>query len=227
MAIAFVARLFSSIASPQAADVAIDDFYGRWAGEEIAKTETGNDTERQALGLEVIVRAHPARFQLYWSTARVVLGRADRQSFAMLLFAPTVQIGSWRATFSADGSTRKGRARAEMNDRTLQVFNRATNVTGDTELQIYERTLSRDGMDLHFTRFDNDELVRVVQGRLVSVERVPGETTAWCSGVGPSRRHSLRFEHRSGVLYVAFSIFSRHHNGRHFIWPLHLERSRP
>ena len=42
LALAFVAGLFSAIASAQAANVAIDDFYGRWVGEGIAKTETGN-----------------------------------------------------------------------------------------------------------------------------------------------------------------------------------------
>ena len=180
LAFAFIAGLFAAIASAHAADVAIDDFYGRWVGEGIAETETGNDTERQIRGLEVIVRAHPTGFQLCWSTTRVVVGGPDRQSFAMMLFAPTEPAGSWKATFSADGSAREGSARAELKERTLRVFNRATNDNGDTELQIYERTLSRGGMDLHFTRFDNDELVRVVQGRLKSVDRVTGETTPWC-----------------------------------------------
>jgi len=98
----------------------------------------------------------------------------------MMPFAPTEPAGSWKATFSADGSAREGSARAELKDKTLRVFNRATNENGDTELQIYERTLSRGGMDLHFTRFDNDELVRVVQGRLRSVEQADSGSTQWC-----------------------------------------------
>ena len=42
LALAFVSGLFSAIAAAQASDVAIDDPYGRWVGEGIAKTETGN-----------------------------------------------------------------------------------------------------------------------------------------------------------------------------------------
>jgi hypothetical protein len=42
VAFAFVAGLIFAIASAQTADVDIDDFYGRWVGEGIAKTETGN-----------------------------------------------------------------------------------------------------------------------------------------------------------------------------------------
>jgi len=108
------------------------------------------------------------------------VGRPDRQTFAMMLFAPTDAAGSWKAVFSADGSATEASARAELRDGTLRVFNRATKENGDAELQIYERRLSRGGMDLHFTRFDNDELVRVVQGRLERVERASGEASPWC-----------------------------------------------
>ena len=102
LALAFTVGLFVVIGSAHAADVAIDDFYGRWVGEGIAETETGGDTERQVRGLEVIVRAHPTGFQLCWSTTRVVVGGPDRQIFAMMLFAPTEPAGSWKATCSAD-----------------------------------------------------------------------------------------------------------------------------
>jgi hypothetical protein len=40
--LAFVAGLFSVIASAQAADLAIDEFYGRWVVEGIAKIVIGN-----------------------------------------------------------------------------------------------------------------------------------------------------------------------------------------
>jgi hypothetical protein len=42
LALAFGVGLFSTIPSAQAADVALDDFYGCWVGEGIAKTETVN-----------------------------------------------------------------------------------------------------------------------------------------------------------------------------------------
>jgi len=180
LACALLVGLFAITTPAYAEGEVIDDFYGRWVGQGIAETEVGADTERQVRGLEVIVRAHPIGFQLCWSTTRVVIGGPDRQTFAMMLFAPTNTPQSWTATFSADGSAREGSARAELKDGTLRVFNRATKENGESELQIYERRLTRGGMDLHFTRFDDDELVRVVQGRLVRVAQKPGEAPAWC-----------------------------------------------
>jgi len=180
LALALLVGLFAGIPPAFASGEAIDDFFGRWVGQGIAETEVGQDTERQVRGLEVIVRDHPTGFQLCWSTTRIKIGRPDRQTFAMMIFAPTDTAGSWKAVFSADGSATEGSARAELRDGTLRVFNRATKENGDAELQIYERRLSRGGMDLHFTRFDNDELVRVVQGRLERVERAAGADAPWC-----------------------------------------------
>ena len=116
-----------------------------------------------------------------WSTTRVIVGKPDRQTFAMMLFAPTEATDSWKATFSADGSASEASARAELKEGILRVFNRATDENGDTELQIYERSLTRGGMDLHFTRFDSDELVRVVQGRLEAATiQSTGASPSWC-----------------------------------------------
>ena len=179
----FIAAVLVAIlatVSAQAAEVGVKDFYGRWLGEGIAETEIGEDTERELRGLEVIIRDHPSGFQLCWSTIRVTPGRPDRQSFAMMLFAPTGEPGSWKAIFSADGSASQGSARAELKDQTLRVFNRAVREDGKIELQIYERSLTRGGMDLHFTRFDDDHLVRVVQGRLEPAAQNSSNSASWC-----------------------------------------------
>lgn len=164
----------------QAGETTVQNFFGRWVGEGIAETEVGEDTERELRGLEVIVRDHPAGFQLCWSTLRLVADGPDRQSFAMMLFAPGDAPGAWRAIFSADGSASAASAWAELEDETLRVFNRATNEDGEEELQVYERRLSNGGMELHFTRFDDGRLARVVQGRLEPVARQSGDAASWC-----------------------------------------------
>ena len=162
------------------AEMRIQDFYGRWVGEGIAETETGEATERQSRGLEVIVRDHPVGFQLCWSTIRREPDAPDRQSFAMMLFAPTGAPGKWTATFAGDGSAAEAHADASLDGDTLRVTNRATNEAGETEVQIYERSLRRGGMDLYFSRYDDDLLARTVQGRLEPAERKPGESAPWC-----------------------------------------------
>lgn len=163
-----------------AAEIRIDDFFGRWLGEGVAETEVGEATERQSRGLEVIVRDHPVGFQLCWSTTRHRAGESGRQTFAMMLFAPGAAPGTWKAVFSADGSETSAQADAVLEDDTLRVTNRATNEAGETEVQIYDRSLRRGGMDLHFTRFDDGRLVRIVQGRLESAQRRDGDNAPWC-----------------------------------------------
>lgn len=164
----------------QAAEADLQPFFGRWVGEGIAETEVGDDTERELRGLEVIVRDHPTGFQLCWSTLRVMADGPDRQSFAMMLFAPGDAPHTWHAVFSADGSASNARARAELENETLRVFNRATNESGKEELQIYERRLSNGGMELHFARFDDGRLARVVQGRLEPAPRKSSDAAPWC-----------------------------------------------
>jgi len=175
-----VAVLAFQVTPALAAEVGLSDFYGRWVGEGVAETEVGEDTERQSRGLEVIVRAHPVGFQLCWSTIRREPGEPDRQSFAMMLFEPTAQHGHWTATFSADGSASLASADAVLNGDTIRVTNRATNENGETEVQVYERSLRRGAMELYFTRHDDGRLARIVQGRLEPVTRRPGEPAPWC-----------------------------------------------
>ena len=66
------------------------------------------------------------------------------------------------------------------SDNTLRVTNRATNEAGETEVQVYERSLRQGGMDLYFTRYDDDRLARIVQGRLERASLSPGEPAPWC-----------------------------------------------
>ena len=96
--------LLLATSTARAADAEISDFFGRWVGDGVAETETGDDTERQSRGLEVIVRAHPVGFQLCWSTIRREPGKPDRRSFAMMLFSPEGTEENWVAIFAADGS---------------------------------------------------------------------------------------------------------------------------
>ncbi len=172
--------LLLATSGARAADAEIRDFYGGWVGEGIAETETGEDTERQSRGLEVIVRAHPVGFQLCWSTIRREPGEPDRRSFAMMLFSPEDADGNWVAIFAADGSETRATASARLQGDTLRVANRATNEAGETEVQVYERSLRRGGMDLYFTRHDAGRLARIVQGRLERADRQPGEPSPWC-----------------------------------------------
>lgn len=158
----------------------LSEFFGRWLGEGVAETEVGDATERQSRGLEVIVRNHSVGFQLCWSTTRRERDGNNRKTFAMMLFAPSAQGEGWAAVFSADGSETASMANAVLDGDTLRVTNRATNERGETEVQVYERSLRRGGMDLHFTRFDNGRLARTVQGRLEKADRAPGDAAPWC-----------------------------------------------
>jgi hypothetical protein len=60
---------------------------------------------------------------------------------------------------------------------TLTVTSHAIDERGNSELQVYNRTLRRGAMELLFARFNNEELRRTVQGNL---RKATAAARPWC-----------------------------------------------
>lgn len=160
-----VVILLGVLAAPAVRAAKLSDFYGYWVGTGVAETEVGEDSARQQRDLEVILREHPRGFQLCWATVRRTSGRPARETLSMFLFEPTDE-GSWRAFFTGESSAVRHTAWAVIKGDTLTVSSHVVDEAGNSELQVYNRTLRKGAMELLFARFTNDELQRTVQGNL-------------------------------------------------------------
>jgi hypothetical protein len=94
----------------------------------------------------------------------------------MFLFEPS-GTDAWRAFFTGDTSAVAHTAWAVLKGDTMTVTSHAIDERGNSELQVYNRTLRRGAMELLFARFNNEELRRTVQGNL---RKATAAARPWC-----------------------------------------------
>lgn len=172
----FVAGLFligcsvATVSQLSATDATLARFFGEYEGRGMQPAEEPLSPR----DLSVSIRPHDEGFTLDWTT---VIGRSDgprRQSYS-IDFSPTNRAGIFasamrRDTFGhsepLDPLNGDPYVWARIAGDTLTVDALLITDDGGYEMQVYERTLTPDGMDLRFSRDRNGREMKTITGTL-------------------------------------------------------------
>lgn len=157
-------------------DKPIEAFFGSYEG--TAVVDEGGGLSRRDLRVEIV----PARkgFHLTWKTVIHRSGRREKTRESSFEFRPSGREGIFVSAVRKDMfgnrvplDPLKGESFlwAKIVRDTLSVYAMVINDDGDIELQVYDRTLTDDGMELKFSRFSGGWLKKAIIARL---DRVGG-----------------------------------------------------
>ncbi len=153
----------------------LEPFFGEYAGESLTASE--NDWVQKRDMNVSISRYKKNGFTVAWTTATYKPdGRVKRKAYT-LNFQPSSREGIYEAAARAnlfggfeplDPMQGDPYAWATVVGRTLTVLVMLINEEGSFEIQVYERTLTDEGMDLKFSRvYDGPAPLPDVHGKLV------------------------------------------------------------
>ncbi len=163
----FVALLLAFPA--MAKDASINAFFGQWRGNALSESDGSVYFQVTARDLDVQVAGADNGFTITWNTIQRQKGStADPTAVNKSTTKAFVSAGRpnlWRATDTVD-PMQGVYAWANIRNNTLTIGD-----DGAFELQIYERTLTGEGMTLRFARHRDGEQVRTAKGRMVKIAR--------------------------------------------------------
>jgi hypothetical protein len=153
-----------------AADRKIEDFYGAYLGhgaEEAVSETSSADKQKQTRYSQVIIRpAGENGFSIEWSTLKLkgddIPSQADTKTYVET-FRGTDKPGFFRDVTSGDPNLFQDAAWATINGDTLSIVQVSVAPDGNYFVTHYDRTLTSQGMDVRFTRFENSRIVRAVK----------------------------------------------------------------
>ncbi len=174
-ALTLVVIVAGSIPGRALAEATIDNFFGTYVGSGLAKRDDGSTEERD---MDVAISPYKQNgFTLSWitvirdeagtRTGPDVKRRAVEEDFISSPDQPGVYIsapegGLFSATELANPLVGDPFRWASLRDGTLTVYSAGIDERGGSEIQIYHRTLTDDGLDVSFVRLaDEDVKVRV------------------------------------------------------------------
>ncbi|MBL8660113.1 MAG: hypothetical protein JNM75_10210 [Rhodospirillales bacterium] len=157
------------------ANAGIDAFFGTYRGHAPA----GADTRAAPRDLSVTIEpAADSGFVVSWTTiARGAEGRETAKSYT-IAFRPTQRPGVYRSAMRAnvfgervplDPFSGDPFFWARLSGSTLSVFALIISDDGGYDLQIYDRTLGENGLDLVFSRWIDRQQVAEVRAQLTRV----------------------------------------------------------
>jgi hypothetical protein len=165
--------IFPAVSAGAANAVGIEAFYGRYTGQAISTMEEG--ISKRDLSVRII-DAGKGSFTLDWITfTRKEDGRRKRKSYS-ITFRPTKRGNVYGSAMRSDkfGNAMpldplKGEPYvwARIQDKTLTVHALHITEDGGYEMQVYDRTLTDDGLQLRFSRVNNGEQLKLITGTLV------------------------------------------------------------
>ncbi|MBM3488905.1 MAG: hypothetical protein FJX68_00410 [Alphaproteobacteria bacterium] len=169
-----LALLLACAGSAAAADLPLGAFYGKWQGSALSESQISSYFRLSSRDIGVEIRAAGEGFTLTWNT--VLRQRGDPRSPTeelrsnTLTFVPARRPGLWVGQGNAD-PVQGGRPFfwAYVQDNTLVVQSLQVADDGGSELQVYRRTLTGNGMELEFTRTLDGEAARRAKGRLIKL----------------------------------------------------------
>ncbi len=165
LAIAFMSPAFGSLQA--GTDIPIDEFFGSYKGSSIS--ENGEGLSARDIG--VVIRARERGFTLAWSTiTHKANGKTKNKQYSIdftstgrkSIYASAMKTNKFGARVPLDPLKGEPYVWARIEDNTLTVYALLITDEGDYEMQTYNRTLTRDGMELEFLRiFDGKKLKRI------------------------------------------------------------------
>ncbi len=169
-AVAVLAALLAGGAARAGEDLAIEAFAGQFVGTGIAENERSGNLALTLRDLDVRIAPEDGGFALSWTTVvRADDGSDVKRKAGAIYFVPTDQAGVFRAAIDMDPLAGLPFVWARIRGQTLTVHSLLVDNDGSYEIQTYDRTLTRAGMDLKFTRVRDGTPMRTVTGKLAKV----------------------------------------------------------
>lgn len=171
--------LLASLSGPwpaMARDRSIDAFFGTYEGSSISPLAKGVSTRDMKVSIAPTKRG----FNVTWNTiTRKADGRSKVKTYS-IDFEPTAR----EDVFGSEMRRNKFGDRvpldplkgepyvwARITGSTLTVYSLHITADGSYEMQVYNRTLSEQGLKVKFTRFSEGEPMKVITGTLAKVDR--------------------------------------------------------
>lgn len=153
-----------------AAERKIDDFYGAYLGHgtEEALGQASDSQEKQTRFSQVIIKPASSEggFSIEWSTLKLkgddIPREADTKTYTQT-FRATDKPTMFRDITSGDPNLMQDASWAVINGDTLSIVQVSVASDGSYFITHYDRTLTANGMDVRFTRFENSRIVRAVK----------------------------------------------------------------
>ncbi len=177
-ALLLVVTLMAGSAAHQvrAEGVPIEAFFGRYTGQAISSTEDG--LSKRDLNVR-IKDAGGGRFTVDWMTfTRKSDGRRKRKSYSITfratpredIFASAMGRDMFGNAVPLDPMKGDPYVWARIKGKTLTVYALIVTDEGGYEMQVYDRTLTEQGLDLRFERFRDGQKLRLITGTLVKFD---------------------------------------------------------
>lgn len=167
--------LLAGLAVPaHAADRNIKDFFGAYLGHGSEEPIAGPDhseTHKQTRFSQVIIKpAADNGFTIEWSTLKLKgddIPKTAETKTHVETFRATEKPNVFRDVTSAEPGLFQDVAWAVVNGDTLSIVKVAVSPDGNYFVSHYDRTLTKEGMEARFTRFENSRVVRAVKLNLL------------------------------------------------------------
>lgn len=153
-----------------AAERKLEEFFGAYLGhgtEETVNAAASADKETHTRFSQVIIRpAAENGFSIEWSTLKLkgddIPREADTKTY-LETFRSTDKPNFYRDITSGDPNLYQDTAWSVINGDTLSTVQISVAPDGNYFVTHYDRTLTKEGMDIRFTRFENSRIVRAVK----------------------------------------------------------------
>lgn len=168
--------MWAAMTPASAAERAIEDFFGEYAGRSV--THSGKGVT--ARDINVVIEKVKRGFSIDWAT---VSGRADgtmkKKSYS-IQFRKTKRANIFKSAMRKDVfgglapmNPMKGDPYvwARIHDDTLSVYAMHIIEDGTYEMQVYHRTLTKSGMDLKFSRYREGQALKDITGTLKKISK--------------------------------------------------------
>jgi hypothetical protein len=160
-----------------AAETSIEAFYGKYTGQ--AVTSGGDEVSKRDLSV-IIKPAGKGKFTIDWITfSRSASGERKRKEYS-ISFKPSDRAGDFASAMkknlfgkSVPLDPIKGEPYvwARIHGKTLTVHAMRVTDDGGYEMQVYDRTLTADGMDLKFSRVRDGKILKQITGSLLKFSK--------------------------------------------------------
>jgi hypothetical protein len=176
LSILFILAFLSGPWPAMARDRSIEAFFGTYEGTSISTNGDGLSTRDMKVSISPTNRG----FNVTWNTiTRKADGQTKRKTYS-IDFEPTPRADIFGSEMRRNKfgdrvpfDPLKGEPYvwARITGSTLTVYSLHITADGSYDMQVYNRTLSDQGMNVRFTRFSEGEPMRVVTGTLARVDR--------------------------------------------------------
>ncbi|MBK8175792.1 MAG: hypothetical protein IPK66_11160 [Rhodospirillales bacterium] len=171
-----VLGIFASGPCARSGESPAQAFFGHYDGKAIL-VDDGETTMRD---LAVTIEPSSEGFSVGWTTVSKTKDGKEKRKTYVIAFEPSVRPGIFRSAMRTDlfgnrvpHDPMKGEPYVwcRINGRTLSLYALVIDDDGGYDLQVYDRTLTDDGLDLHFTRLHEGEPPKVLKATLQKTAR--------------------------------------------------------